>query len=257
MASVRVHLLPDLIPAGALAGGVAVVIDILRASTVIVHALGNGARAIVPVSTVEAARETADHLRRDEQSRVLLGGERNCQLIPGFDFGNSPLDYTAEHVAGANIVFTTTNGTRALALCQSAAQIVIGAFVNQTAIVNFLRDQDRPVHLVCAGTDGEITGEDVLFAGRVAALLLDQGCEITRAADLDIATELAVNWAKQQTAEGAETRDLLLRSRGASSLRKLGYLQDIERCATTDLFDVVPLYTPSPIGPGSVTLAGG
>lgn len=248
--SVHVHLLPDLIPAGALKGGVAVVIDILRASTVIVHALGNGARGVIPVPSVETALETARQREQQGEARVLLGGERHCQLIPGFDLGNSPLDYTENRVADAMLVFTTTNGTRALSLCDSADQVIIGAFVNQQAVVDFLRSQSRPVHLVCAGTDGEITGEDVLFAGRVASALLKDAAEHSIGKEVDISTELAMNWANQHRSAGESTLDLLLRSRGARSLRQLGYLADIERCATADLFDIVPLYTPSSTGPG-------
>ncbi|MEZ6056566.1 MAG: 2-phosphosulfolactate phosphatase [Planctomycetaceae bacterium] len=260
----RVHLLPTLIPPGQLRGGVVVVIDILRASTVIVHALAQGAVQVIPVSSVEAARERAEQLHRQGTPRILLGGERHCQLIPGFDLGNSPLDYTPARMSGSTVVFTTTNGTRAMSLCQEADEILIGAFVNLAAVVSHLKNETRPIHLVCAGTDGEITGEDVLFAGQVAVALKKHGrpndtvpaTQISRVTDVQ--TDLAIAWVQQQDPDGLRTIELLMESRGASSLKELGYLDDIERCGTANLFDIIPVLNPStgvlrPLGnsPGS------
>src|SRR5919201_7009620 len=88
---VQVHLLPQLIPPGRLAGGVAVVVDVLRATTTIVHALAAGCVAVRPCATVEEARALADRL---PAGKVLLGGERQGLPLQGFDLGNSPREYT-------------------------------------------------------------------------------------------------------------------------------------------------------------------
>ena len=168
--SVFVHLLPDLFQPEQLTGGIAVIIDILRASTTMITALHHGAAAVVPWGTVEQAM----HIRQTSgpETRVLLGGERGGVRIEGFDLGNSPADYTTDVVDSRILGFTTTNGTRALLRSVQADQIVVGAFVNLSVLITHLRRKNRPVHLVCAGTDGHITGEDVLFAGAVVDRLL-------------------------------------------------------------------------------------
>src|SRR5579862_9239081 len=87
---VQVHLLPQLVPQGRLAGSVCVVIDVLRASTTIIHALAAGCACVRPCAEVEEARSLADGMRA---GRVLLAGERGGSPLPGFDLGNSPREY--------------------------------------------------------------------------------------------------------------------------------------------------------------------
>src|SRR5713101_9803885 len=113
---VQVHLLPELAPSGRLKGGVAVVIDVLRATTTIIHALAAGCAAVRPCAEVDEAKELAGSMRA---GRVLLGGERGGAPLAGFDLGNSPREYTTKICRGNTLVLTTTNGTRALL---SAAQ---------------------------------------------------------------------------------------------------------------------------------------
>src|SRR5215831_15928716 len=108
---VQVHLLPELAAAGRLEGGVAVVIDVLRASTTMVHALAAGCACIRPCAEVDDARALAGQGRA---GKVLLAGERGGKPITGFDLGNSPREFTPRKCKGATLVFTTTNGTRAL-----------------------------------------------------------------------------------------------------------------------------------------------
>jgi len=163
--SLTVHLLPSLTTAQDLGGGVVVVIDVLRASTTICQALAAGARAVIPCLEVDEARRTAERFAAGE---VVLGGERQGVRIDGFALGNSPAEYTKATVGGRTVVFSTTNGTKAMHACRLADAVWIGAFVNFSAVLHRLRaaaGQGRPLHLLCAGTDGRVTGEDVLFAG--------------------------------------------------------------------------------------------
>lgn len=230
--TVHIHMLPALIDADALAGGVAVMIDVLRASTTIVHALAAGAESIVPCESVEEARQAAE---RFDSHNVLLGGERRGVRIDGFDLGNSPLEYTSDRVTGRTIVFTTTNGTRALQACAPADRVLIGAFTNRSALLHVLREDRRDVHLVCAGTDGHLTAEDILLAGAVANDLLEN-----QRPAIDVQTQMAIDYYLTHSA----TRDRLLEtmrsSRGGANLLRLGYEADIDRAAEEDLFDVVP-----------------
>src|SRR5262245_36031837 len=117
---VQVHLLPELVPPGRLVGGVAVVIDVLRATTTIVHALAAGCLAVRPCLEVEEARALADGMRA---GRVLLGGERGGIPLPGFDLGNSPREYTGKVCKNNTLVLTTSNGTRALHRAAEAERV--------------------------------------------------------------------------------------------------------------------------------------
>src|SRR3954452_7183254 len=128
---VHVHLLPELVPPGRLAGGLAVVIDVLRATTTIVHALAAGCTAVRPCAEVEEARDLAGGMRA---GRVLLGGERGGVPLPGFDLGNSPREYTAKVCRGSTLVLTTTNGTRALLRAAEAARVLVASFANFSAV---------------------------------------------------------------------------------------------------------------------------
>src|SRR5207248_508469 len=169
---VQVHLLPELIPPGRLAGGLAVVIDVLRATTTIVHALAAGCTAVRPCAEVEEARELAGEMR---VGRALLGGERGGLPLPGFDLGNSPQEYTAKLCHGNTLVLTTSNGTRALLRAIEAERVLVAGFVNYSAVCEQLRHDPRPIHIVCAGTEGEVALEDALLAGALVNYLCEAG----------------------------------------------------------------------------------
>ena len=247
-----VHMLPTLFEPHELRGGIAVVIDLLRASTTIVHALAAGADAVVPCEEVDEAHSVAANFSR---SRVVLGGERHGELIEGFDLDNSPLKYTPEAVRGRTVVFTTTNGTRALLRCREADRTFVGAFSNVNAVVELLAGLDRPVHLVCAGTRGKITAEDVLCAGGIAAGF----AEATGAQRFDDdQTRIAMDYFAGYSKDRVAFRRALDESIGGRDLLELGFERDIERAAEWDLFSVLPefLGTSGRIVPAAESLSG-
>jgi 2-phosphosulfolactate phosphatase len=149
----------------------ALVVDVLRASTSIVAALDHGCPRVIPVATPAEARARA----RTLDGTVLLGGERDGERIPGFDLGNSPLEYTAGRVSGRPVVLTTTNGTRALLAAQAAPETGVAAFVNADAAAAWAASRHRDLVVVCAGERDGLALEDVAAAGlvveRVARLL--------------------------------------------------------------------------------------
>src|SRR5437879_6023984 len=183
---VQVHLLPELVPAGRLAGSIALVVDVLRAGTTIIHALAAGCTCIRPCLEIDEARALADQMRA---GRVLLGGERAGKPLPGFDLGNSPREYTAQVCRGTTLVLTTTNGTRALHRAAEAERVLIASFVNYSAVCEQLQHDTRPVHILCSGTDGEIALEDALLAGAFVDFL----CEIVEVR-LNDSARLALDW---------------------------------------------------------------
>src|SRR5437764_12866576 len=226
---VQVHLLPCQAPPGRLAGGLAVVIDVLRASTTIVHALAAGAACVRPCAEVEEARELAGQMR---VGRVVLGGERGGVPVPGFDLGNSPREYTAKACKGNTVVLTTTNGTRALLRAAEAERTLVAAFVNYSAVCEQLRQDLRPVHILCAGTEGEVALEDTLLAGAIVD-------------DLSEACEVRLNDAARLAWDCFENHGCLLQgalevSRGGAILKRLGYDEDIRTACQVDRFHLVP-----------------
>jgi 2-phosphosulfolactate phosphatase len=234
LADVHIHLLPDLFDPHDLRGGVAVIIDVLRASTTVITALQNGAAEVIPVGTVEEALEF-DFF--ESEGNRLLGGERYGKLIEGFDLDNSPRNYTRERIAGRTIVFTTTNGTRALKYSSESEQIFVGAFVNRSALCNLLHTQTAPVHLVCAGTDSRLTSEDILFAGLIARDLLAGS-----PGAVDLETELAIQYAERHGDNPVAILRTLRESRGGRNLIDLGMDADVVYAALGDQTDVVPVF---------------
>ena len=228
-------MLPDLADPHELAGHVYVVIDILRATTTIAHAIACGAEEVLPCLEVAEAREKAVKLG---SGRVLLGGERNGMRINGFDLGNSPAEYQTDQIKGMSVCFTTTNGTRAMMRCIGAERVLIGAFVNLSTVVQELQKHDQ-IELLCAGTHGQITREDALFAGAVVAR--------QRQADPSIKTNdtarLALD-AWQAIGGDGLTSDQLARelaeSQGGRNLMSIGMESDIEAAAQIDTLDVLP-----------------
>jgi 2-phosphosulfolactate phosphatase len=228
-----------------LAGGTSVVIDVLRATTTIVHALAAGARAVVPCATIEEANQRAAAL---PAGTAVRGGERGGLAIAGFDLGNSPAEYNEATVGGKIVLLTTTNGTKALLHCRRAAQVVVAAFVNLSAAVTVVSDEPR-LDIVCAGTDGGITGEDVLAAGALVRKVLLHGS--WRAND--------EAWIAQDVwSRFAERPELLAEalraSHGGQNLLALGMAADIERSAEIDRYDVVPRFDAAS---GEITLGEG
>ncbi len=235
---VNVHLLPRHFEPDSLRGGMAVVIDLLRATTTIIAALANGARCILPCGDVETAKCRAAGF---PAGSVLLGGERGGVRIEGFDLDNSPLAYTRERVAGKTIVFTTTNGTAALHRSQAAARVLVGSLVNRRALCRAVAADERPVHLVCAGTTGHVTAEDLAAAGAILAKL-EAILGPTESPD-DTALIAKEFWAAE-SATTERLRTILRRSQGGSNLVALGFDRDIEFAARVDSIDLVAEYFP-------------
>ena len=226
---------------GACAGGIAVVIDVLRASTTIVTALAHGAARVRPVLTVEEARALA------AGAGVLLGGERGGLKIDGFDLGNSPREYSRDRVGGRSIVITTTNGTAALHACAGAAEVLIGAIVNRSAVAAAaqalaMEHGGCDIHLVCAGTEGAVTEEDLLAAGAILdAAVQHHGCSEDA---LDATGCEALAFFRSTVAAGPTAADAINRafasSIGGRNLIDLGMDADLPVSAAIDSLPVVP-----------------
>lgn len=138
-----------------------VVIDILRATSVIVTALKNGCKDVIPVLTVEEAKNIANKNR----DNYILGGERNALKIDGFDCSNSPLEYTKDRVLGKTIVLTTTNGTKAINKSIGAKNILISALINAKSTSQRVVDINNDLVIINSGTYGEFSIDDFICSG--------------------------------------------------------------------------------------------
>lgn len=208
----------------------AVVIDVLRATTVMAQAISSGAESIVTCSEVDEAK--LESLASDIPA--LLCGERHCKMIEGFDCGNSPAEYTKDRTRKKRIVLTTTNGTAAIKSVTKSQQVLTAAFSNLSVTSSRLHQQDS-VLLVCAGTNGEITYEDVLCAGAVASRLCDQSSDI----ELDDSAVIALPTWREFENSGLSLKKALSRSQGGRNLISVGYASDIELCAEIDSCNVL------------------
>ena len=137
---------------------IVVVVDVFRATTTMAAAFSNGVRSIRPVATVEEAEAY-------KAKGWLVGAERNVKRCSFADFGNSPFDYTAEKVSGKDIVFTTTNGTRAITIAKSAFRVITGAFINLQAVAGYCVRHKRDLVVLCSGWHDKVNIEHTLFGG--------------------------------------------------------------------------------------------
>ncbi|HPZ82915.1 MAG TPA: 2-phosphosulfolactate phosphatase [Thermogutta sp.] len=249
----NVYAVPSLADPKELEIGTVVVIDILRATTTIVHAIAAGATAVVPCASVEDAQRLAEILHEtDDTTSVLLAGERECLPIPGFDLGNSPSEYRPEVVFRAVIILTTTNGTQAFQVCRRAQRVLVGAFVNASAVLKALFEESHAVHLLCSGIEGEFTRDDTLFAGMlVDHLERKSGLRYELNAQAITARE---NWRAafappySSGAEPIPPEMLAAQLRNSAAGEKLiaaGMESDIYDAARIDLFTCLPTFDPT------------
>jgi 2-phosphosulfolactate phosphatase len=225
-----VALTPAAVTPAALAGATALVVDVLRASTSLVTALAHGVREVVPVGDVEAARRLAA-----DRPGALLAGERGGDPPPGFDLGNSPLEFTRERVGGRALVFTTSNGTRALLAARSAAAVGIAGFVNLTAAAGWAAGRGQDVVVVCAGELGARSLEDEVCAGLLIARLLDARVSASASPEAGQVVAAARPYANDL---GRLARD----APHARHLSERGRAADVAACLCLDAFALVPVY---------------
>ena len=227
-----VFFTPAELSSGEINGRTVVVIDVLRAGTTIVEALGAGARAIYPAASTEEAIRIATNLGRSE---VVLCGERKCVAIEGFDLGNSPREFTPERVSGKTLVMTTTNGTQALALAAGAARVYIASLVNLSAVVDELARTGAEPVLVCSGREKHFALEDAVCAGEIAARLMGRAADA--AWQLNDGARAALTLARDFPPSEAMLRE----TAAAAGLAAAGLEDDIAVCAQIDRSDLLPL----------------
>lgn len=234
-----VALLPSLVAPEALKNRTVIVVDVLRATTTIVHALHNGCEQVLPQPSVEAA--FAAH--QAFEGHAVIGGERGGRIVDGFHHGNSPIEYTPEAITNKSLILATTNGTVAMEHCRAAKRVFMGAMVNLGAVADVVLDEPE-VTVVCSGTDRHITSEDVIFAGALMERLIEKrqsaGKPVGQLTDM---ASIAVNhWqnTKQSLSNQSPLADVFRNARGGINLVKIGNDPDIVFASKIDTVPVVP-----------------
>lgn len=205
-----------------------VIVDILRATSSICAAIHNGVKSIIPVATVEEARTM-------KQQGYMVASERDGYVLDFADFGNSPFNFTPEIVKNQEIVYSTTNGTRCIHMASHSKAVVIGSFLNITALADWLIRQDAPVLIFCASWKDRFSLEDTVFAGALAERLLNSGkyetiCDaVTASVDLWKMAEPDLFGYIQKAAQKGR-----LASKGLDDC--------IEYCLTSDQTKAVPVF---------------
>jgi 2-phosphosulfolactate phosphatase len=226
---VFVHLVPQLVEPSRLHGGIAVVIDVLRATTTIVHALAAGCVSVRPCAEIDEATALAATFAK---GTVLRAGERDGKQIAGFDLGNSPGEFTAKKCKDKTLVLTTTNGTRAILRAVEAERVLIAGFVNFSAVCEHLHADARPVHILCAGAAGEPCMEDTLLAGTFVEFFCEE-------MDVRLNDSARLAWDCFEN-HGQILLGALQLSHGGEGLKALGHAADILVAAEVDTFAIVP-----------------
>jgi 2-phosphosulfolactate phosphatase len=210
---------------------IVVVIDVLRATSTIATALYNGAKAIIPVDSVEKC------IRLGKELACITAGERDGKIAEGLQYGNSSFEYPREFIQNKTLVLTTTNGTKLLhmALAKGATEIITGSFLNLSAVCDHLVQENRNVILACAGWKDRVNMEDTLFAGAVMARIKEHfhiNCDSSQMA------ESLYGLAKDDLYEFMKAKDASHYHR----LTNFGLEKDIRHCLTPDLANILPYY---------------
>lgn len=225
--AVEVCFTPNLYPLHMDKAEIVVVIDVLRATSAICTAFHNGIDKVIPVSTVEEALEY-------KKKGYLVAAERKGQVVPGFEFGNSPYSYMGKDLKGKTLVITTTNGTKAFHTAKKAKQVVIGSLINLDAVCKYLMNQEKSVLLLASGWQNKFCLEDTICAGAIADQLINSGRFISDQ-DSSIAAKYLYLSAKENYL------GFLKSSSHRRRLKALNLNEDIKYCLTPNQTDVVPI----------------
>lgn len=203
------------------------VIDILRASSAITTAFFNGVAKMIPIATLEEAKEY-------KEKGYLVAAERNAEIVKGFDLGNSPFGYMSTKLKGKTIAITTSNGTHAINVARQAHKVIIGSFLNMDTVISYLRKEKKDVLFLCAGWKDKFNLEDTVFAGAMAeALIFKYG--FNSVCDSAIASLELYKLAKH------DLFGFLANSSHRNRLAKLDLERDIKYCLTPNQCPVLPV----------------
>ncbi len=228
MCNISVCFSPALYPYYAEKNSIVVIVDVFRASTSICAAFENGVKSVKTIADIDEAKHY-------KSLGYLVAAERNTQKCDFADFGNSPFDFVPEKVSGDELIFTTTNGTQAVEMAMGADEIIIGAFSNISALVNYCSGKKKNITILCSGWNNHFCLEDTLFAGALEEKLLatqhfSSNCDSAKAS-----LEL---WHLAKT----NLFQYICQSEHYERLKRNGLENSVEYCLTQDTVSLVPVW---------------
>ena len=210
-----------------------VIIDVLRATTVINTALYNGAKEIIPVSSVDFAVKVSGSVFGGV---TLLCGERNTKKIEGFDLGNSPFEYSPEVVNNKSIVLFTTNGSKAIVKAKYSENVVTCCFNNLDATKNYLLDSNKDIEVVCSGNNGHFSLEDLVCAGKLVTGIAELIDDVVLSDSATVSMAVAKSY-------GKNLKKLLQTTEHGKVLKENGYEADLDYCSKLNSVPIVTQFS--------------
>jgi 2-phosphosulfolactate phosphatase len=226
MKNIEVCITPELVHLYGVENKIVIVVDILRATSCMTTALAHGVISVTPVATLEECQALKD-------AGYLAAAERDGRTAEGFDLGNSPFTYmNKELLQGRKLVTTTTNGTLAITKSVKADEVLVGCFLNISALAQYIVQQDKDVLIHCAGWKGKLNLEDTLFAGALIDMVKEH---------FDTENDSAICALSLFEMGKYDMNDFLKNSSHAKRLNGLNIFKDIEFCLTYDVYTTVPV----------------
>lgn len=226
MKTISTCISPQLLPLHTVENKVAIVVDVLRATSSMITAFAYDVASITPVPTLADCRML-------KEKGFVTAGERGGHKVDGFDLGNSPFEFMDHQLNGKDLAFTTTNGSQAILSVVNARNVLLGSFLNLSATADFLRQQHESVLILCAGWKGKFNIEDTLYAGALAGLLQDE-----------FVYEDDATLAATSLYEQASSDLLAYLKKGSHAQRLEGFEnhRDLEFCIKMDQFNLNAIY---------------
>ncbi|MDA3906834.1 MAG: 2-phosphosulfolactate phosphatase [Bacteroidales bacterium] len=206
-----------------------IIIDVLRATSVIATALTNGAKKVMTTHSIDVALA-----QKAKNPYLILGGERNAERIKGFDFGNSPLEYTSDNIRNENILLCTSNGTQAVNKALGANILIAASFLNLDSIVKYLENVNEDFNIVCSGTNGNFSLDDGLCAGLILSELRKRITVSTN----DLGELLVIPFEK----DSFSLHELLNECFHFNFLKNNGFSVDVDYCLNINYIDLIPIW---------------
>ena len=232
--TIDVFFSPAVVDEASVEGRTAVVIDVIRATSTLLEALANGAKAIFPTISTEDAVKLASSLGRED---TILCGERKGLKVEGFDLGNSPAEFTSDVVEGKQLVMSTTNGTRAFVAAEGADRVLAASYMNLSSVAVALKGVQRLV-IICSGRENRFSLDDALCAGMLIQRIEEGREEEGGEADtvFNDAGRVAADLAAKYTVDAA----FLGSTAAGKALIEAGLDGDLKLCAELDRHTLVP-----------------
>ncbi|OFX82358.1 MAG: hypothetical protein A2W99_09920 [Bacteroidetes bacterium GWF2_33_16] len=205
-----------------------VIVDIFRATSIICALFMNGASKVIPVDSLEIAKEY-------KEKGFLVAAERNGKKIDFADFGNSHFEFFPEKINNKTIVYSTTNGTQTINKCKENEIVLIASFLNLSAMADYLIRLKKDVIILCSGWEGDFCLEDSVFAGALIEKLSVSGV-------FSLNNDAAISSLDHWNLARLNLEDYLKKSFQYNRLVGLGMIDIIKYCLAIDTSELLPAF---------------